>query len=48
MIKIMLICVGIILLISIITYFIGTILEIRKKKVINEINKQLESIYENK
>lgn len=46
--KILFICVGIILLVSIITYIIGSILEYRKKKVINEINKQLESIYEDK
>ena len=46
--KILFICVGIILLVSTITYIIGSILEYRKKKVINEINKQLESIYEDK
>lgn len=39
--KILFICLGIILLVSIITYSVGTILEYRKKKVLEEMNKAL-------
>lgn len=44
MTKIVFICVGIILLVSIITYLIGTILEYRRKKIIDEMNKALEDL----
>lgn len=44
MTKIVFICVGIILLVSIITYAIGTILEYRKKKIIEAMNKVLEDL----
>lgn len=42
--KIMFICVGIICLVSLITYLIGTILEYRRKKIIDEMNKALEHL----
>ena len=44
MTKIVFICVGIILLVSIITYAIGTILEYRRKKIINEMNKVIDDM----
>lgn len=44
MIKITFICLGIIVLVSILTYIIGTILEYRKKKIIDEMNKALEDL----
>lgn len=45
--KLVYICLGIILFVSFITYIIGTILERRKKKIIDEMNKYLESIENN-
>lgn len=44
MTKIVFICVGIILLVSIITYAIGMILEYRRKKIINEMNKVIDDM----
>ena len=44
LIKISFICVGILLLVSIITYVIGTILEYRRKKIIDEMNKVLKDL----